>query len=180
MLKEHFIVSWKIDEILFLRLVAWVLSCSTYVLLFATLWTIAHRVPLSMGFSRQEYWSGLPFPSTGALPDPEIDPPALADGLLTSSTTWEAPKTSYKRANLSKQRAFVPSDIRMLYMEDMVSSMVTPQALWVHWYSSDLSALFQQAKYVVVLKTDHLRMFLHIKIVFTLKLLSNCSNAFSF
>ena len=51
---------------------------------FATLWTIAHQAPLSMGFSRQEYWSGLPFPSPGDLPDPGIKPefPALqADSL---------------------------------------------------------------------------------------------------
>ena len=40
--------------------------------LFATPWTVAHQAPLSMGFSRQEYWSGLPFPSPGDLPDPGI------------------------------------------------------------------------------------------------------------
>ena len=40
--------------------------------LFATLWTVALQAPLSMGFSRQEYWSGLPFPSPGDLPDPGI------------------------------------------------------------------------------------------------------------
>ena len=52
----------------------------------ATPWTVACRAPLSMKFSRQEYWSGLPFPSPGDLPDPEIEPrsPALqADSLLT-------------------------------------------------------------------------------------------------
>ena len=51
-----------------------------------TPWTIACQAPLSMGFSRQEYWSGLPFPSPGHLPDPGIKPmsPALqADSLLT-------------------------------------------------------------------------------------------------
>ena len=43
--------------------------------LFATPWTVAHQAPLSMGFSRQEFWnSGLPFPSPGDLPDPEIEP----------------------------------------------------------------------------------------------------------
>ena len=41
--------------------------------LFATPWTVAHQAPLSMGFSRQEYWSGLPFPSPGDLPAPGID-----------------------------------------------------------------------------------------------------------
>ena len=47
--------------------------------LFATPWTVAHQAPLSMEFSRQEYWSGLPFPSPGDLPDPGIEPrsPAL-------------------------------------------------------------------------------------------------------
>ena len=42
-------------------------------------WTVAYQTPLSMGFSRQEYWSGLPFPSPGDLPDPGIEPesPAL-------------------------------------------------------------------------------------------------------
>ena len=42
--------------------------------LFATPWTVAYQVPPSMGFSRQEYWSGLPFPSPGDLPDPGIEP----------------------------------------------------------------------------------------------------------
>ena len=47
--------------------------------LFATPWTIAYQAPPSMGFSRQEYWSGLPFPSPGDLPNPGIEPrsPAL-------------------------------------------------------------------------------------------------------
>ena len=54
--------------------------------LFATLWTVAHQAPLSMGFSRQEYWSGLPFPSPGDLPNSGIEPwsPALQADALTS------------------------------------------------------------------------------------------------
>ena len=54
--------------------------------LFATPWTVAHQAPPSMGFSRQEYWSGLPFPSPGDLPDPGIKPmsPALEADALTS------------------------------------------------------------------------------------------------
>ena len=52
----------------------------SHVCLFATRWTVAHQAPLSMGFLRQEYWNGLPFPSPGDLPDPGIKPasPALA------------------------------------------------------------------------------------------------------
>ena len=42
--------------------------------LFATPWTVAHQAPLSMGFSRQEYWRGLPFPSPRDLPNPGIEP----------------------------------------------------------------------------------------------------------
>ena len=56
----------------------------SYVRLFATPWTITYQVPPSMGFSRQEYWSGLPFPTPGNLPEPGIKPgsPALqADAL---------------------------------------------------------------------------------------------------
>ena len=42
--------------------------------LFVTPWTVAYQAPPSMGFSRQEYWSGFPFPSPGDLPDPGIEP----------------------------------------------------------------------------------------------------------
>ena len=68
----------------------YILSHISRVQLFVTLWTVAHQAPLSMGFSRQEYWSGLPFPPPGDLPDPGIEPtlpvaPALqADSLPLS------------------------------------------------------------------------------------------------
>ena len=54
--------------------------------LFVAPWTVAHQAPPSMGFSRQEYWSGLPLPSPGDLPDPGIEPgsPALEADVLTS------------------------------------------------------------------------------------------------
>ena len=63
--------------------------------LFATPWTVAHQVPLSIEFSRQEYWSWLLFPPPGDLPDPSIKPgslasPALACRFFTTSSTWEA------------------------------------------------------------------------------------------
>ena len=66
---------------------------SRHVLLFAILWSTAHQSPLSMGFSRQDYWSGLPFPSPGDLPDPRIEPESLKSPVLTGrfftiSTTW--------------------------------------------------------------------------------------------
>ena len=57
-------------------------SCPT----FLTPWTVAYQAPLSIGFSRQDYWSGLPFPSPGDLPNPGIEPmsPALQTGTLPS------------------------------------------------------------------------------------------------
>ena len=66
------------------------LSC---VRLFATPWIVAHQAPLSMGFSRQEYWSGLPFPSPGDLPDPGIEPksPASQADVLTSDMQMTPP-----------------------------------------------------------------------------------------
>ena len=58
-------------------------------------WTVAHQAPLSLGFSRQKYWSELPFPSPGDLPDPGIEltslkSPMLACRFFTTDTTWEA------------------------------------------------------------------------------------------
>ena len=65
------------------------LSCFSRVQLFAILWTVACQAPLSMGFCRQEYWSGLSCPSPEDLPDPGTEPrsPALqADSLLFGQT----------------------------------------------------------------------------------------------
>ena len=61
---------------------------------FTTPWTVARQAPLLMGFPRQEYWSGLPFPSPGDLPDPGIKPtslgpPALAGGFFTIEPAGE-------------------------------------------------------------------------------------------
>ena len=63
-----------------------VLSRFSCVQLFATLWTVAHQAPLSVGFSRQESWSGLPFAPPGDLPKPvnELLSPVLAGGLFTT------------------------------------------------------------------------------------------------
>ena len=73
-----------------------VLSHFSHVCLFVTLWTVTHQAPLSMGFSRQEYWSELPCPPPGDLLNPGTEPtslfPALADGFFITSATWEAPK----------------------------------------------------------------------------------------
>ena len=67
------------------------LSSFSRVQCFVTLWTVARQAPLSMGFSRQEYWSGLPFPSPGDLPDPGTDPTALLSPALAGTFFTTAP-----------------------------------------------------------------------------------------
>ena len=67
------------------------LSCFSSVRIFVTLWTVVHQAPLSLGFSRQEYWSGLPCSPPGDLPDPGIEilslvAPASAGRSFTTST----------------------------------------------------------------------------------------------
>ena len=65
----------------------------SHVQLFVTPWTVACQDPLFLGFFRQEYWSGLPFPSSGYLPDPGIEPasPELAGGFFTTEPPGKPP-----------------------------------------------------------------------------------------
>ena len=94
LLKFEVIVSgWQIS------LCAKTLSCVRFL---ATPWTVAHQPPLSMRLSQQEYWSGLPFPPPGDLPDPSIKPkppasPALAGGFFTTEPPGKL-KLVYKEA----------------------------------------------------------------------------------
>ena len=83
-----------------------VLSHFSCVWLFVTLWTIAPQAPLSLGFSRQEYWTRLSCPSPEHLPYPGIEPvslvsPALAGGFFTTRPTWEAQVQSKYAINIS-------------------------------------------------------------------------------
>ena len=73
---------------------------------FATPWTVAHQAPPSMGYSRQEYWSGLPFPSPGDLPDPGIEyrSPALQADVLTSEPPGKP--HDQPRQHIKKQRHY--------------------------------------------------------------------------
>ena len=90
---------------------ACVLSHFSHVWLCATPWTISHQAPLSMGFSRQEYWSGLPSPPPGNLPNLGIKAgslmsPALAGGFFTMSTTWEAQLSSHYQSTWPKHNPY--------------------------------------------------------------------------
>ena len=77
----------------------------------AAWWTVAHKAPQSMGFPRQEYWSGLPFPSLVGLPDPGIEPgsPALTGGFFTT-------ETSAKPHNIASALCFGFLSMRMRYI----------------------------------------------------------------
>ena len=74
------------------------LSCFSHVQIFTTLWTVvAQQTPLSLGFPRQEYWSRLPCPSPGDLPNSGTGPmslmsPVLVGRFFITRVTWEAPK----------------------------------------------------------------------------------------
>ena len=72
--------------------------------LYVTPWTVAYQAPPSMGFSRQEYWSGLPFPSPGGLPDPGIEPKSST--LEADALTSEPPGKSIFFYNLAKYEHF--------------------------------------------------------------------------
>ena len=85
------------------------LSLFSHVRLFATLWMVAHQASLSMGFSSQVYWHGLPCLPPADVQDPGIEPVsltslALTGGFSATSTTWEAPLLTRKRKCESQSR----------------------------------------------------------------------------
>ena len=71
--------------------------------LFVTPWTVTRQAPLSMGFSRQEYWRGVPYPPPGGLPDPEIEPrsPALQADSLPSEKPEQMHLCSFQKSTLN-------------------------------------------------------------------------------
>ena len=94
---------------------------------FASPWTVAHQTPLFMGFSRQEYWSGLPCPSPGNPPDPEIEltplmSPALASGFLTTGATWKAQQESNHRQYINERGWLCPNEI--LFVAQMFEFLI--------------------------------------------------------
>ena len=116
------------------------LSHFSYIRLFATLWTGAHQAPLSMGFSRQEYCSGLPCPPPGALSYPGMEPMspmshALAAGLFTTNTAWEDffhKRKSFARALNYSSSSILSSkslgQLKILFVEILMNSL--PALIW--------------------------------------------------
>jgi len=85
-----------------LHMIVYMFQCKSLsrVQLFVTPWTVAHQAPPFMGFSKQEYWSGLPFPSPGDLPNPGIEPrsPTLQADTLNSEPPGKLSKLPYDPA----------------------------------------------------------------------------------
>ena len=106
---------------------------SPHVWLFATLWTAAYQAPPSLGFSRQEYWSGLPFPSPGYLPDPRIEPgsPKLEADALTSEPPRKPPwltASSKRESSVWKPLEFNLTNI----LNEGESGLTLISAMWDH------------------------------------------------
>ena len=107
----------------------------SHVRLFVTPWTVAHQAPPSMGFSRQEYWSGLPFPSPGNLTNPGIEPsfPALQADALPSEPPG---KTSIPKKGNAKEC----SDYHTIAFISHTSEVIfkIPQARLQHYVNCEL------------------------------------------
>ena len=100
---------------------------------------VAGQAPLSMGFSRQEYWNGLPRPLPGDLPNPGIEPeslmpPVLAGGFFTTGATWEALcwmdcVPNYGRLLAKKKRLYFPPCICTSWQYNLVSPPIKTQRI---------------------------------------------------
>ena len=141
---------------------------------FAASRTITLQAPLSMGFSRQEYWSGLPFPSPGDLPNPGIEPtsPALAGGFFTTeppgkplckfTTQINHSINKFLRVEHVKQRTEIYVLLIEFYLQEEESrNRETPSLLirsgfvWVDWFGRRLKELKNICKLPVREGTSH-------------------------
>ena len=124
-----------IDSALFhIGLCVCVLGCFECVQLSVTLWTVACQSPLSMGFSRQEYWNRLSCPPSGDLPNPGIEPtslmsPALAGWFFTTSITWEVSTEHFKTLNIAELFSTMPQFDSIFYFVILIQE----RPLWLSW-----------------------------------------------
>ena len=149
------------------------LSYFSRVHLFATLWTVAHQAPLSMGFSRQEYWSGLPCPPPGDLPNLGIEPSSLTSPELARILEWEPfpspgdlPNRGIKPRSPTLQADFLPAEPQGKSKNTRMGSLSLLQLIfptqesnrgllhcrWIHYqlsYQGSLSLLKHKMRIII-------------------------------
>ena len=114
----------------------------SHVRLFATPWVVTYQAPWSMGFSRQEYWSGLPFPSPGDLPNPGIEPgsPALQTDALPSKPLGKPHFYFKQKLNLSQFKGLWVHSVQFTSIKDLPFLRATTsfqwayRGPWMEWY----------------------------------------------
>ena len=126
----------------------------SHVRLFATPRTVAHQAPLSVGFSRQDYWSGLPVPSPGDLPYPGIEhaslmSPALAGWFFTTSATWEPKQYNIQRLLWCENPWFL-----LRQNTSTANAAVVCVLCWIYWeVSENKEVILSPRKFAAPLKT---------------------------
>ena len=123
---------------------------SRFSCVFATLWTVAHQAPLSIGFSRQEYWSGLPYPPPGDLPDPGIKLHLLCllhwqvgfFVFLTTNATWEVQVTAHILPNWANQYSDLNSAGKSLVNSNLETQLGKRPGLCIHLMGETLNCSF--------------------------------------
>ena len=116
--------------------------------LFATLWTVAYQAPLSIGFSRQEYWSGLPCPAPGDLPDPGIEPESPASQVDSLLLSHQGRLRSSVASQIScPEELFCFTWLRADWGRDHSESWLLPRKAThtVFWWSDELKPHISQA-----------------------------------
>ena len=104
--RAYYVLGHFTHRHLFPKIILMCMCVLIHVWLFATPWIVAHQVPLSMGFFRQEYWTGLPFPPLGDLSDPGVEPktfvsPTLEGRFFTTEPPGKPPNNPNRQIFLS-------------------------------------------------------------------------------
>ena len=133
---------------------ACVLSCFSHIRLCTTVWTVARQAPLSMGFSRQEYWSGLPCPPPGDLPNPGKEPRSLTlqvDSLLTE------PPGNQLHFSACGDPVFQHHLLKKLSYFHWMSLAPMLKIIWLHMreFISGCSSIFQWLKRSILMPAQY-------------------------
>ena len=132
-----------------MRMYTWSLIC---VWLFATTWTVACQAPLSMGFSSQEYWRGLPFPPPGDLPDPGIKPASLVSLALAGRFfTTEPPVPADPGTNQGWKESTQTQSRMPVYMACQLIHLHRTPSFWEKLWSLDQGSFPQPLSYYVLM-----------------------------